>query len=170
MFKDQLSIFFKNYVNKYLLVLLVSDSVLLLTIVMQRIFNFRNINFGVCLIAQYFWNTPIWISNLAILLLTLERCFAIFFPLDHFQVRSNDESIRYYEKYNILQYSNFGRWQLLFIIISLALAANLNLFAVLHPEPDDIRPNMGTQKCWYVYERSRCPYAKVCSNIEQFLF
>uniref|UniRef100_A0A914HZQ5 G-protein coupled receptors family 1 profile domain-containing protein n=1 Tax=Globodera rostochiensis TaxID=31243 RepID=A0A914HZQ5_GLORO len=73
----------KNYVNKYILVLLGSDSLVLLNVFMRMFDNLDTVNFGLCVFVRYTWNTAIYVSNFAIISLTIERFFAIVYPLQH---------------------------------------------------------------------------------------
>ncbi|CAK5014454.1 unnamed protein product [Meloidogyne enterolobii] len=103
----------KNYVNKYLIVLLASDSVLLLKIILERIFKFGIRSYWINFFGQYFWNVPIYVSNLTIFLLTIERFFAVVFPLKH------------------LKYTQFHRWKIILVILTFSFLANFNLLLVI---------------------------------------
>ncbi|KAL3096428.1 hypothetical protein niasHT_028664 [Heterodera trifolii] len=110
----------KNYVNIYLLVLLCSDSVLLLDIFVQPLFRFDVLTFWTCAITEYLFNSSAFVSSFSIVSLTGERFFSIIFPLRH------------------LKYSNSGRWKLIicWLVPTLFLNANVLFFALKNTEND----------------------------------
>ncbi|KAL7071098.1 hypothetical protein ACQ4LE_010016 [Meloidogyne hapla] len=103
----------KNYVNKYLIVLLASDSALLLKIIAERIFKLGTRAYWINFLGQYFWNVPIYVSNLTIFLLTIERFFAVVFPLKHFK------------------YTQLHRWKIILVLLLFSFLANFNLLLVI---------------------------------------
>ena len=149
-----LNILFKSYVNKYLLVLLASDSELLLKLAIERVFHPGRINFCACFAAQYFWNLPIYISNLTILLLTLERLLAIVFPLNHLKVSVFDD----FSHKQTQQYSHFGRWKIIVAMLLTATIINFNLLFVLENNDQNA---LVREKCTYNYDPQGHPFARV---------
>jgi hypothetical protein len=188
----------QNYLNKYLMVLLLSDTVLLVKISVERLFHPGRVNYRVCFLAQYFWNAPIYVSNLTIVLLTMERFFAILFPFTHLKVFMLLLANLFVEIY--FQYSHFGRWRLIWAMICFSLLVNFNLNFVLreeNPGANNSRDmnnmtmtamitgtndtasvnnnrtselNFNTDKCQYRYDQNyTCPYAVVNLNYAFFL-
>ncbi|KAL3111215.1 hypothetical protein niasHT_011576 [Heterodera trifolii] len=133
----------KNYVNIYLLVLLCSDSVLLLDIFVQPLFRFDVLTFWTCAITEYLFNASAFVSSFSIISLTGERFFSIIFPLRH------------------LKYSNSGRWKLIicWLVPTLFLNANVLFFALKNTENDSytilVQSSFGDNvKCVYDYKNS----------------
>ncbi|KAL3109069.1 hypothetical protein niasHT_012631 [Heterodera trifolii] len=133
----------KNYVNIYLLVLLCSDSVLLLDIFVQPLFRLDVLTFWTCAITEYLFNASAFVSSFAIISLTGERFFSIIFPLRH------------------LKYSNSGRWKLIicWLVPTLFLNANVLFFALKNTENDPytilVQSSFSDNvKCVYDYKNS----------------
>ncbi|KAI1705546.1 7 transmembrane receptor (rhodopsin family) domain-containing protein [Ditylenchus destructor] len=76
----------KNLVNKYLVVLLLSDTLFNLWI-LAVFLNLRIITwkFWTCVVANHIYHGTVCASSNVIVLLTMERFFAIVFPLQHMQ-------------------------------------------------------------------------------------
>ncbi|KAI1701898.1 modulator of levamisole receptor-1 domain-containing protein [Ditylenchus destructor] len=78
----------ENMINKYLLVLLLSDTLYCLWMVglehlYHRILSLGSLDFWPCIIANFINHSTVCASSNVIVLLTLERFFAIMFPLQH---------------------------------------------------------------------------------------
>nr|CAD2159366.1 unnamed protein product [Meloidogyne enterolobii] len=82
-------------------------------IILERIFKFGIRSYWINFFGQYFWNVPIYVSNLTIFLLTIERFFAVVFPLKH------------------LKYTQFHRWKIILVILTFSFLANFNLLLVI---------------------------------------
>ncbi|KAF7633661.1 G_PROTEIN_RECEP_F1_2 domain-containing protein [Meloidogyne graminicola] len=121
----------KNYVNKYLIVLLASDSVLLLKVIAERIFKLGTRSYWVNFAGQYFWNVPIYVSNLTIILLTIERFFAVVFPIRHYK------------------YTQFHRWKIIVVMLIFSLLANFNLLLVIRKKNPEFITKSNPFKYYY---------------------
>ena len=84
--------FLKNYANSYILVLLCSDTIVLSQLFVRFWFEMMTVNFVSCALAQYIRAVAVYASNLAIISLTMERFFAIVFPLHHMRVMRGSKS------------------------------------------------------------------------------
>ncbi|KAI1700145.1 7 transmembrane receptor (rhodopsin family) domain-containing protein [Ditylenchus destructor] len=120
----------KTAVNKYLVVLLISDTMFnlwILSKVPRQIIE--NWNFWTCMLVQSTFTSPICASSNVLVLLTMERFFAIIFPLHH------------------MQYSHINRW-----IITLITLLPMQLYIIyLFPLSSYIDP-----KSYNFYEPGRC--------------
>ncbi|KAL3093996.1 hypothetical protein niasHT_027324 [Heterodera trifolii] len=132
----------KNYVNIYLLVLLCSDSVLLLDFFLQPLFRFDVFNFLTCAMTEYFFNLPIYVSSFSMISLTAERFFSVVFPLQH------------------LKYSQLNRWKLVFFWLIPLILFNFNLkFALKDTQNERVAILVQSsaevnEKCAYDYDSS----------------
>ncbi|KAL3116484.1 hypothetical protein niasHT_006931 [Heterodera trifolii] len=129
----------KNYVNKYILVLLASDSLVLLSMFVRMFVNLDTVSFALCFSVRFTWNTAIYVSNFAIISLTIERFFAIVYPLQH------------------LRYSGLNRWKVICAWLFLLLLISCHHFFALRKTAHDSVTvqfsSTGSFKCSYDTER-----------------
>ncbi|KAI1708582.1 7 transmembrane receptor (rhodopsin family) domain-containing protein [Ditylenchus destructor] len=104
----------KNAVNKYLLILLISDTLFILWIFArdQRL-KMETWDFWTCTFISYMPSSTMSASSNILVLLTMERFFAIIFPLHH------------------MQYSHINRW--LIMLITLLPMQIYTLYFYLRP-------------------------------------
>ncbi|KAL3099552.1 hypothetical protein niasHS_003007 [Heterodera schachtii] len=127
----------KNYVNHYIMVLLVSDSVLLFDIFITPILRPDVINFWLCFAQEYVYNVTIFISCFSIMSLTVERFFAIVFPLKH------------------LRHSDCKRWKIIVAWILPIILLNFNLLFALKSTENDTYTILVSSSS---EERVKCQY------------
>uniref|UniRef100_A0A914H469 G-protein coupled receptors family 1 profile domain-containing protein n=1 Tax=Globodera rostochiensis TaxID=31243 RepID=A0A914H469_GLORO len=139
----------KNYVNHYIMVLLVSDSVLLFDIFITPFLRPDVINFWTCFAQEYVYNVTIFISCFSIMSLTMERFFAIVFPFKH------------------LKHSGFNRWKVIVAWIIPIFIMNLNInFALKGTENDTFTILVSSSS----EERVKCQYNYALPEAYHFFY